>query len=312
MPRKGYKSPHILRTQVCAYRGCKKEFMTNRESTRYCSSKCVKLDQVKMKVWLICDACGQPYLSTACRAGSSKYCSRKCQVTSDEFKRIQGLKLIVFNKTLEASETSRKFMTALNQNPEFKLAQAKKSSERLKSKWQTEDFRKSHSELSSKIMLDNWKDPEFVGVTSAAMGRLNRWDGKYPDRQRALYEELLKVFRFDCAYEYHVFVDMLEDAKVTFYRLDLAIISKMVNIEVDGWSHNGSKAKEYDKARDNALCQLGWKVIRVRNEEIDKDLDSVVQHVIEMIKDLNDTPENRAKSQSHKTQKTLASRQVIK
>lgn len=253
---------------------------------KICSNtKCGNSKRSKMKVWLLCKQCGEPYLTAARLQDARKYCSRKCQVSSEDFKRIQGSKFKKFNQTPEARLKSRNNMKSLHQDAVFCAAHAKRSSERLTSMWQEDEFRKTHSELSSRVMSNNWKDPKFAAIVRTAASKsmtskmkdpdyrkmmkevhqktiIGRWCGVYPNRQRLLYERLLGIYRYDCAYEYHVFVDMLQGAGASFYRLDIAIISKTVNIEVDGWSHDSITAKDYDKVRDDTLCQLGWKVIR--------------------------------------------------
>lgn len=65
--------------------------------------------------------------------------------------------------------------------------------------------------------------------------------------------------------------------------LDLAIAELGVGIEVDHvtW-HGGRLDVQRDKARDRALMRLGWTVIRVTDEDIERRLPMVVEDIIEI------------------------------
>ena len=54
-------------------------------------------------------------------------------------------------------------------------------------------------------------------------------------------------------------------------------------IEVDGDVHEQEHQKESDVARDNALNELGLRIIRFRNEEILKKLSQTVETIKELI-----------------------------
>lgn len=54
-------------------------------------------------------------------------------------------------------------------------------------------------------------------------------------------------------------------------------------IEVDGWSHKKKQHIESDRLRDFNLARLGWKIMRVRHEDIDEDLSAVVIKINEWI-----------------------------
>lgn len=52
------------------------------------------------------------------------------------------------------------------------------------------------------------------------------------------------------------------------YIVDFACLVKMIIIEVDGESHEQEGALEYDLNRQNFLESVGFKVIRISNEEV--------------------------------------------
>ena len=54
----------------------------------------------------------------------------------------------------------------------------------------------------------------------------------------------------------------------THYKLDFAVIDKMLDIELDGPSHAAVSRREADNRRDSRLAALGWRVLRIKNTEI--------------------------------------------
>lgn len=54
----------------------------------------------------------------------------------------------------------------------------------------------------------------------------------------------------------------------THYKLDFAVIDKMLDIELDGPSHAAVSRQESDRRRDSRLAALGWRVLRIKNTEI--------------------------------------------
>ena len=51
------------------------------------------------------------------------------------------------------------------------------------------------------------------------------------------------------------------------YKLDLANARLKVAIELDGKSHCAKKRQEQDQKKDCLVRSLGWKVLRLKNEE---------------------------------------------
>lgn len=54
------------------------------------------------------------------------------------------------------------------------------------------------------------------------------------------------------------------------YKLDLALPSEMLCLELDGGSHGSLSRQEQDKKKDALLRQLGWKVCRMSNTKAEK------------------------------------------
>ncbi|HEY4479987.1 MAG TPA: endonuclease domain-containing protein [Candidatus Paceibacterota bacterium] len=63
------------------------------------------------------------------------------------------------------------------------------------------------------------------------------------------------------------------------YIVDFYCKEKNLIIELDGEIHNKIEAKEYDLVRDKFLKELGFKVLRFRNLEIEENIEKVLKKV---------------------------------
>ena len=68
------------------------------------------------------------------------------------------------------------------------------------------------------------------------------------------------------------------DGKATFFVVDFFCAEEDLVIEVDGGIHLGQV--EHDRAREDALNALGYRVLRVRNKEIEDDLAKALEKII--------------------------------
>lgn len=57
-------------------------------------------------------------------------------------------------------------------------------------------------------------------------------------------------------------------------------------IEVDGSSHDHTKAQERDRERQEKLENTGFKVVRFTNNDVLKNMDSVITKIDKVIKQL--------------------------
>lgn len=102
--------------------------------------------------------------------------------------------------------------------------------------------------------------------------------------QQLLYDELIKINKlFVCEYIFKT--KGLNDEKIypTHYKIDIALEELKLAIEIDGTSHNSLKVKECDKKKTNLLISQEWKVLRLSNLQIQKELENCVQAVMSMI-----------------------------
>jgi hypothetical protein len=70
----------------------------------------------------------------------------------------------------------------------------------------------------------------------------------------------------------------------TSYKVDIADPILKIAIEVDGQKHLGKTQQVLDKKKDDFLTTLGWRVLRVTNEEVMENLEIVVKKVMDVVK----------------------------
>ncbi len=69
------------------------------------------------------------------------------------------------------------------------------------------------------------------------------------------------------------------DTKVQHFIADFYCHEKMLIIELDGGIHDTQK--EYDEMRESVLREMGYQVIRFRNEEVFRNIDIVLLKIKE-------------------------------
>ena len=71
---------------------------------------------------------------------------------------------------------------------------------------------------------------------------------------------------------------------IGYYVVDFYCPSKKLIIEIDGYQHKNNKQKAYDRERTNYLEQLGFKVLRFWNNDINKNISGVMMKIKEYLK----------------------------
>ncbi|MBU3715289.1 MAG: DUF559 domain-containing protein, partial [Ferruginibacter sp.] len=61
--------------------------------------------------------------------------------------------------------------------------------------------------------------------------------------------------------------------------IDFAFLNEKLLVEIDGDYHNDPRQKEYDEMRDAVMTDLGYKVLRFKNQEVEKDIDYVLSKI---------------------------------
>ena len=87
--------------------------------------------------------------------------------------------------------------------------------------------------------------------------------------------------------EKHLWYDYLKNYKVRFsrqkilgkYVADFYCAKANLVIELDGSQHYQEKELDYDKARTEYLSKFNIKVVRIPNNEVNKNFDGVCRHI---------------------------------
>lgn len=65
----------------------------------------------------------------------------------------------------------------------------------------------------------------------------------------------------------------------TSYKVDLANPKRKVGVEVDGQSHLTKERRRLDRKKEKVLADLGWRIIRVTNKEVLRDIGAVLEKI---------------------------------
>ncbi len=66
---------------------------------------------------------------------------------------------------------------------------------------------------------------------------------------------------------------------IGYYIADFCSPRKKLVIELDGGVHDDEGARYYDKERQETIEEMGFKILRFRNEEVEKDIENVVNKI---------------------------------
>jgi len=84
---------------------------------------------------------------------------------------------------------------------------------------------------------------------------------------------------------YGILPDLRSQHQINQYRIDFAIPSHRLAIELDGHdSHKTKEQRTHDASRDRFLIQSGWTVLRFTGSEVFKDTKGCVSQVLQIIK----------------------------
>ena len=68
----------------------------------------------------------------------------------------------------------------------------------------------------------------------------------------------------------HVIVD---------YIVDFVCLEKLLVVEMDGKYHSEPEQIEWDKIRENRLCKLGFRILRITNEELFVSTEAAIEKI---------------------------------
>lgn len=145
------------------------------------------------------------------------------------------------NRSEEQRERTRAQMIRQNADPDFKRKASLTSSNKLRElQKRNVEFMRSHGG-QTKYEFALWSHPDFQ-----SMNPLWR-DTRY-----------------------------FHSCRGGGYVLDFTIPNLMLNIELDGMSHKMGNNSEKDRLRDEFLRSQGWTILRIKNEDVERDIDSVI------------------------------------
>ncbi|MDQ3021621.1 MAG: endonuclease domain-containing protein [Bacteroidota bacterium] len=68
------------------------------------------------------------------------------------------------------------------------------------------------------------------------------------------------------------------------YVIDFFCINKKLAIELDGEVHDNEESKVYDKDRDYFLKSFGINILRIRNENVENNIEGVIEMILKELK----------------------------
>jgi hypothetical protein len=219
-----------------------------------------------------------------------------------------------------SSKTAHQTISRLNQDPDFIARRDKRASETFFRLWQDPEFREKSAKTSRDNLKRLRQDPEFIAKQSKAasdnLKRLHldpefrkRWyevsretmirqvqNGDFGRAQKLLFDRLPELNPLLSEYllmEKIVYLtddirDRYYGSNKSHYRIDIAYVTGdqiKLAVEVDGsMGHSTDEELQRDRVRDNILLsEFGIPTIRVKNEEIFRDVDIVAKSIIDEV-----------------------------
>lgn len=105
-----------------------------------------------------------------------------------------------------------------------------------------------------------------------AMEEFRRELRKTPTRFEALLWDRLRSSQLDGR-------KFRRQHSVGVYILDFYCPAERLCIEIDGTTHHNADAISHDKERDEALAQLRIKTVRIRNDEVETGIETVLNKI---------------------------------
>ncbi len=198
------------------------------------------------KVLLLCKKCQREFLVYRCRAGVAKYCTPECAYSDAEWRRSQK------RGTVEAMNT-----------------------EEIKERMRAGNARLETRTLRAESTRRRWADPagNLREVTA---------ESRRSPEARARQSEISKTSRGLWIPSVHakILAERLGNGWLLEYPFkgprglraiaDLANPGLRLIVEVDGESHHRPRAEASDKRRTEYLNSLGWTVLRISNEAVER------------------------------------------
>lgn len=107
------------------------------------------------------------------------------------------------------------------------------------------------------------------------------------------YTQLAKILRKNQTFEENKLWNILRGRRfynlkfrrqvsIGDYIVDFCCLQKMLIIELAGGGHGELSQAKKDKARDDFLSKLGYKVLRIQNHEFNNNLENILNKIYEL------------------------------
>lgn len=211
------------------------------------------------------------------RGKSKGYCSRSCGNLSIYYKSIENKPNYTIDNRLLFKNTcivckSKFESVAKNQKMCGSKCSGVIASERMK---------KNNPMKSQETRQKVSNTLKRIGHKPSILGGNGRGNTFY---QQLLFDNLIKIDKsFSCEYIFNTKKYNQDKKYPNHYKIDIASALLMIAIEVDGPSHNSIKIKKCDKKKEDLLILAGWRVLRLSNLQIKKELQNCVLMVSSMM-----------------------------
>ncbi len=71
--------------------------------------------------------------------------------------------------------------------------------------------------------------------------------------------------------------------RIYIYEYDFAFIDLKIDVEIDGSTHNSEKVKKIDKRRDKWSKKNGWRVLRFKAKDVQKDVQKCINKLLKYL-----------------------------
>ena len=228
-----------------------------------------------------CSVCGKAYLPSSWNSKMTPLCSPKCKEIARERRRKTvtatcltcGREFILQGRKLYQANTGRTFCSK-ECSSKSSAAASSKTMAKTNRKYASDRMKKNNpmaNEASLLKMKETMKGRPFIH----RMG-----NGQYTRHQLALFNALSpNCSEFTLEFPIKTAGANVKDSIPNCYKVDIACPKYRLAIEIDGKSHMTLHGKKSDALKVNVLHQLGWRVLRFTNQQVDEDLNSCVQTV---------------------------------
>lgn len=225
---------------------------------RFCSRSCFHVGTAAKMITKSCQTCGKPMTVISSQATEKRFCGASC---SARWRMAQPeVRAKIFNRTV-----------------------IEKTRQSLKRWWaQDGDAQRAQRERITQLNpMSNLESRRKMRETIIARGitfndQTRGGNGKPLPRA---HQALLDVLGDGYVAELSVGTGERGPGRPAKWTIDIAHMSSMTAIEVDGKTHRAPAVIERDRRKDTFLASRGWRVLRFTNEEILSSIDSVVARI---------------------------------